>query len=268
MMDAISRVLKEVYNNRRRLIRLAFYDLKLMNKGTLFGLMWNLFNPALQILVYWFVFGYILDTPPPRGEYIYIVWMITGIIPWFYISESLMSSTVSIYSFAGVLKRMYIPLAIVPVKSVLTSFMSHLVAMFLVLTIYVFSGYKLKLGVIYLLYYMFCSFVFLTAYAMLASTITVLFKDFQRIMGSIIRFLFYITPIVWVPETLSEKMQLIVRLNPLAYIVMGYRNSILYGSDLMYNWKQGVYFWTFTAILFIIGCRVHVKIRKQFVDLI
>jgi len=268
MWHSVKTIVQENYENRYRLFRLALYELKAMNSGTTLGFFWNFLNPALQILVYWFVFSVGLNSTAPRGNYPYIIWMIMGIIPWFYISNALMSSTTSIYNYSSVIKRMYLPLSIVPVKTVLSAFFSHCGAMAVVFTIFLLSGYKLKWGCLWIFYYALCSIALLIGYSLLASAITVLFKDFQKIMTSVVKLLFYISPVVWVQENLPENIQFILKLNPLSYIINGYRDSILYGSSLLVHWKQGIYFWCFTLLLFLLGSCTHVRFRKKFLDLI
>lgn len=268
MLEDIKVVLKENYHNRHRLFRLANYELRSQNNGTVFGFLWNFLNPALQIFVFWFVFAIGLKSSAPQGGYPYIIWMMVGIIPWFYISTALTVTGNSIYAFSGVLKRMYIPLSIVPVKSVLSALIGHFWAMLVVVAITLCSGYSISGYWWQTFYYTFCSVAILVAYALIASAIVVVFRDFQKIMASIIRLLFYITPVVWVQDNLPENLRFILKLNPFAYIIDGYRDSLLYGRSLMWHWKQGMFFWILTIIMFIIGCHIHMKFRKQFIDLI
>lgn len=268
MWNSIKTVITECFENRYRLFRLASYELKAQNNGTVFGFFWNLLNPALQILIYWFVFEIGLNTASPRDGYPYIIWMIFGIMPWFYMSNSLVGSTGAILNFSGVLKRMNFPPAVVPVKTVLSSFLSHLLAMCVVFAIFFTCGYGLGANAILIFYFMFCSLAFLVGYALFASAVTVVFRDFQKLMNSIIRLLFYLSPVVWNQERLPENLQFVLKLNPLAYIIDGYRESILYNHSLLFHWKQGIYFWAFTLLLFAFGCTVHMRLRKQFMDLI
>ena len=268
MFNAVSLVTKEIVSNFRRTTKLALYEVKTQNSGTVFGVAWNFINPGMQILVYWFVFAIGLNAADPRGGYPYIIWMMVGIIPWFYIGNTLTTSMMSIHSYSGVLKRIYLPLAIVPVKTVMAMFFSHIGAMLIVFVLFLVAGYALSWGAIWVLYYMLCSLVFLSGYALLMSALNVLFRDLQKMMSSVIRLLFYITPVVWVQDNLPQNLQQFLKLNPLAYIITGYRNSILYGSSVAFNWRQGLYFWGFSLVLFLIGCSVHVKFRKQFIDLI
>ena len=268
MLSAVTTVIKENWTNRYRLVRLANYDLKQHNRGTVLGFLWNFLNPILQILVYWFVFAIGLNTSPPRGEYSYIIWMIVGVIPWFYISNALMSSTICIHGYSGIITYMYLPLSIIPVKTVLSELFGHFWSMLVVIALFLMGGYHLTWHAVFLLYYAFCSFSFLVAYALLASAITVLFRDFQHLMSSVVRLLFYLSPAVWSQEGLQENLQFVLRLNPFAYILEGYRESILYAGNPIWHWKQGIYFWAVTLILFVLGGVTHMKFRRKFIDLI
>lgn len=268
MFQAVRVVLTENWENRHRLIRLANYELKSQNYGTMFGFLWNFLNPALQIFVYWFVFAIGLRQASPNDEYPYLIWMIAGIIPWFYMSGAMQSSATSIYSYSGILKRMKLPLAIVPVKTVLAQFIGHLWALLVVLVVMLSAGIRFSLRNLQLIYFMFSGLCFLIALSLIFSSINVLFKDFQKILSSVIRLLFYITPIVWSQLSLNPTLTFILKLNPLYYLVEGYRESLLYPSGLLYHWRQMIYFWVVTIILFLIGSSVHMKFRKQFIDLL
>lgn len=268
MINAVRTVITENWKNRKRMFRLANYELKAQNNGTVFGFLWNFLNPALQILVYWFVFSIGLQVRAPQGEYPYIIWMIVGIIPWFYISAALQSSAMSIYSYSGVLKRVNLPLSIVPVKTVFSGFIGHVEAMLVVFAIILLSGSSVKSTAWQLPYYMLAMVCFLVGWSLFSSAITVVFKDFQKILSAIIRLLFYISPIVWSQENLPGNLQAILSYNPFAYILQGYRNCILYGYSLTVYWKMGIYFWIVTILLLLLGASIHMKFRKKFMDLI
>lgn len=268
MFEAVKTVITENWTNRKRMIRLANYESRSQNNGTVFGFLWNFLNPALQIFVYWFVFAIGLQVRSPRGEYPYLIWMIVGIIPWFYISAVLQSSAMSIYGYSSVIKRVKLPLSIVPVKTVFSGFIGHIWSMLVVFVIILFSGSKINPMVYQLPYYMLATICFLVGWSLFASAITVVFKDFQKILMPIIRLLFYISPIVWSQENLPENLQDVLSYNPFSYILEGYRNCILYGRSITENWQMGLYFWIVTILLFILGAAVHMKFRKKFMDLL
>jgi teichoic acid transport system permease protein len=252
----------------RRTLRLANFEYRAQNNGTWLGFLWNFLNPILQIAVYWLVFAIGLNRGAPQNGYSYIIWMIVGIIPWFFINNCLMATAMSFYKYNGIISHMFIPLSIIPVKTVISEFIEHCWNMLVVFIIFFASGYRVTINVLYLLYYAFAAIAFFIGYSLIVSAITVLYLDFQKLLSSFVRLLFFITPIVWTHDNLSPNLKTVLRLNPLGYIIEGYRGSILYGSDLLYNWKYGIYFWIVTLILFLLGCEIHCKFRKKFIDML
>lgn len=268
MFDSIKIVVKENIKDWRRTIRLANFEFRSQNNGTWLGFLWNFLNPILQIAVYWLVFAIGLNRGSPRDGYSYIIWMVVGIIPWFFINNALMATAMSFYKYNGIISHMFIPLSIIPVKTVISEFIEHCWAMLVVLCLFFASGYRLTFNAVYLIYYAFSAVAFLIGYSLIVSAVTVLYLDFQKLLSSFVRLLFFITPIVWTHDTLPENLKFILRLNPLGYIIEGYRGSILYGNDLTANWKYGLYYWGVTIVLFVLGCSIHCKFRRKFIDML
>ena len=268
MFDSMKTVINENVKDWRRTVRLANFEFRSQNNGKWLGFLWNFLNPLLQIAVYWFVFAIGLNRGAPRDGYSYIVWMIVGIMPWFFINGALMSTAMSFYRYNGIISHMYIPLSIIPVKTVISEFIEHCWTMLVVFVIFFASGYKLTVNSLYLIYYMISAIAFFIGYSLIVSAITVLYLDFQNLLSSFVRLLFFITPILWSHDTLSPTMKIVLRLNPLGYIIEGYRGSILYGNDLLANWKYGLYFWALTLVLFVVGSSVHCKFRRKFIDML
>jgi len=268
MLDSVKIVARENMNNWRRTLRLANFEFRVQNKGKLFGIVWNIMNPALQIAVYWLVFAIGLNRGAPQHGYSYIVWLITGTMPWFFLNNALMSTAMSFYKYNGIISHMYIPLSIIPVKTVMAEFIEHCWAMLVVFIIFLASGYSLTFKALYLLYYAFAAVAFLIGYSLIVSAITVLFLDFQNLLSSFVRLLFFITPILWSHDSLPGKLKFALRLNPLGYIIEGYRGSMLFNNDLLANWKYGIYFWVVTIFLFVAGSGIHCKFRRKFIDIL
>lgn len=268
ILESISTVMLELWDNRRRLFRLARYELKNQHGGTFFGFLWNFLNPALQILVYWFVFAVGLRRGGDINGVSYVIWLIIGIICWFYINQTMLGSNVSIMNFSDVLKRMKFPIAVVPAKTVASNLITHLCSMVIVFIIVIATGTPISSSVWLLPYYIFSSTFFITGYALLASSINVLFRDFHNISSTILRFLFYISPVMWLPSEESAVINIIMKINPFAYILNGYRDTILYGWTLEANLETGLIFWAISIAMFIIGCFLHMRIRNKFIDLL
>ena len=89
-----------------------------------------------------------------------------------------------------------------------------------------------------------------------------------NIIQLIIQVGFWATPLIWDPNTLSPKMQMIVKINPMYYICIGYRETF---SESIWFWEhpgETIYFWIFTLVMMLIGAYVFYKLRPQFADLL
>lgn len=267
-IEAVSTVITENWVNRKRLFRLAVYDLKNKNGGTALGFLWNFINPALQILIYWFVFVIGLRKGSNIGGVPYIIWLVVGIVPWFFINSCTVESNMSILSFRGVLKRMSFPMAVVPIKTVVTNLITHLISMAIALAIVLFSGVHIGSQFWQLAYYMFACIFFLVGYALFGSSITVLFRDYHNLFNNIMRMMFFLSPAMWNPDTSITVIRYMMLINPFAYIITGYRNALLYSEPLMNSFENGIIFWIISITIFITGCLLHMKLRHKFIDLL
>ena len=267
-MKMIKTVVSELYENRQRLFRLAIYENKARNSGTLLGSLWNFLNPALQIFVYWFVFSVGLKVLPDRGGYNYVTWMISGILPWLTINRAITSGATSIHKSAGIIKNVKMPLSLIPAKSVIGAAISHGYMLIVLVVVLIVSKVQFSLYFFQLIYYMICAVYFLIGFSLLTSAIDAVFKDFQNILSPCIRLVFYVSSVVWPLDSLSEEIQWILHINPLLYVIEGYRNSLLYQTGF---WTEGTYtlmFWIVSTIIFVLGCYMHTKLRERFIDLI
>lgn len=268
MFKSVATVISELWNNKVRLFRLARYELKSQHGGTFFGFLWNFMNPALQILVYWFVFAIGLRRGNDINGVPYIVWLVIGIICWYYMNQAMLGADMSIINFTDVLKRMKFPIAIVPTKTVASNFITHLCSMIIVFAVVLVSGVKVSSDIWLLPYFIFASTVFITGYGLFASTINVLFRDFHNISNTVMRFLFFISPVMWEPAADNRLLNIVMKINPFAYVLNGYRDTILYGRDFMENLDACIIFWVITIVMFAVGCLMHMRLRHKFIDLL
>lgn len=268
MISNIMNILKENYDNREKLIRLAWYELVAQNNSTFLGFLWNFITPGLQIFVYWFVFAIGLKSRSPVNGYPYIIWMMIGIFPWLFISSAITQGSKSIISYSAIIKRMKFPLSIVPTKAIISAFIAHLFAVGIMFIILLLGGYEINIMVIQLIYYMICGFLLVWGLGFVFSAIVVLSKDFQNILPSIIRLIFYMTPILWPIENVSDKFQMILKFNPFHYIISGYRDSIIYKRILFTEPIYDIVFWIITISIILLGVNIHTKFKNKFLDLI
>ncbi|MFI3226598.1 MAG: ABC transporter permease [Clostridia bacterium] len=268
VVESVKEVINEIRENCQRIIRISLFDYKLLNKDSYLGAGWNLLNPLIQIGTYWFVFGIGIRSGSPVNGHPFLIWMLCGLIPWFFISTCITQGASSIYAKARLMLTLKYPISTMPLSTILVAFYQHIAVLGILVLLLFVHGYFTNLYWINILYYFVYEFAFLVSLAMVTSVLTMIARDFQKLINSLIRLLFYLTPILWTIENLPITVQKIFQLNPVLYIVSGFRDSLLYDISIFEHLDKMVFFWILNLILFAIGCKLQVKFRDKFIDML
>lgn len=261
----ISRVLWE---ERAIVGRMAAFDYKLENKDTYLGRLWAFITPLIQIGTYWLVFGLGLRNGRDVDGYPYLAWMLIGLIPWFFISSCMVKGANAIYAKAGLIAKIKFPIATAPVSKVLQELYEFVIMLIIMFAILFCLGIRPDWCWLNLVYYIVYSIVFLVSLALITSVLTMVARDFYKLLNSIIRLLFYITPILWVMDSMPAIYQTIMQYNPIFYIVRGFRESILYGVSFFCQMNRVLLMWGINLLLYVTGCVLQSRFRNKFIDLI
>lgn len=267
-VSSLRMVLSEVYENRKRLWRIAVFDFEIKNKDSYLGKIWSLLNPLLQIFTFWLVFGAGLRSNAPVDGYPFILWMLCGIIPWFFFSNGITSGSGCIYSKSSTVLKFRYPMATLPVSNALTNLIEHIWTLGIVLVMFLIYGYLPGIHWINIGYYMVYTVFFLSAIGLISSALTMVARDFQKLIPPLMRLVFYLTPILWTLDQMPEWLQPILKINPAFYIVNGYRDSLLYRTWFFERWREMLFFWGLNFLLLVVGSILHRRLRSQFADLI
>ncbi|EQM26080.1 teichoic acid ABC transporter permease [Bacillus licheniformis CG-B52] len=273
-MKALIRVLKEQYLSLPLIIRLAAYETKSKYQMNYLGVLWQFLNPLIQMLAYWFVFGIGIRKSSEMitgvGEVPFIIWMLAGLIPWFFISPTILDGSNSVYKRINMVAKMNFPISSLPSVAIAANLFSYFVMMAIYVIVLLAFGIYPNLQWLEYIYYLFCMIVFMFAFSLFNSTISVLVRDYQFLLQSVTRLLFFLLPIFWdISTQLGDKhpaLLNVIKLNPLFYIIDGFRNSFFGGSWFFEDATYMLYFWAFTLLLLTVGSVLHMKFRDRFVD--
>jgi teichoic acid transport system permease protein len=225
----------------------------------------------IQIAVYSFVFGAGFRQGKPISEHIsYFEWLLAGISVWFFINQSILLGSKSIYTRIRMVSKMSFPMSVIPTFVIITKFYQHLMVLAAVIIILQCTGAYVTIQVLQLPYFMLSTIALMVSLSLITSTLATIVRDVQMIIQSIMRILFYLTPILWPLDMFEHHkwIQTIVMLNPLNYLIEGYRSSLLgYPSWFSIDrYGYTLYFWAMVLILFVLGAWIHTKFRDRFVD--
>lgn len=263
----------EFARQRKLIWDLAKADFKKRFVGSYFGIIWMFIQPIVTVLVYYFVFGIGFKSQTADPGVPFVLWLVAGIVPWFYFGEVMTNGTNSLQEYNYLVKKMVFRVEMLPVIKMLSCLLVHLI--FTLIMAVVFFGYGRfpSFSWIQVLYYMFAVSMFSLALIYFTSAINVFFKDMTQIVGICLQFGMWLTPIMWeesrfAGESFFPALKVILRLNPMYYIAAGYRDSLLYGTPFWSRSVLTIYFWGVTAILFFIGLKVFKRLRPHFSDVL
>lgn len=270
MRSAIT-VIKEQIEHFYLVRRLSLYELKSKNKSNYLGMAWEIINPVIQIMIYWFVFGSIRQRADieviPGFEVPFIFWLLGGFILWTFFYQSTIQGSKSIYTRIRILSKMNFPMSIIPNIVIFSQFYIHLIMLGITFLIFQFAGYYVSIYILQLLYFIFATFCLIFAISLITSTLSTIIRDVHMFLNATLRMLLYLSPILWQITILDDPLPTIMKLNPLYYLIEGYR-SALFGLDWYFivHWKYTLYFWAVVVVLFFIGSLLHIRFRRHFID--
>lgn len=265
-MKLVTQIIKEQFIHLRLIFQLSIYDIKGKYSQHYLGVLWQFLNPFIQISIYWLIFGLGFRKGHPVDDVPYFLWLVVGLIPWFFITPSILQGSNSIYAKVNLVSKMKFPVSVLPTVSIVSNTFNFLVMLILMGIILVVNKVNPGMYLIQLPYYLLCLYVFLFSVTLLFSTISVLVRDFQLMLQSMIRMIFYVTPILWVPGDLPNIIEQILKLNPVYYLIVGFRYTFLEKTWFFEDMAYTYYFWITSLLILFVGAVVHTKFKNKFVD--
>jgi ABC-type polysaccharide/polyol phosphate export permease len=255
---------------RRSLIfEMAKRDIITQYVGSMLGFFWTFINPLIMIFIFWLVFDVGLKAAPlGLGNVPFLLYLTTGMAIWLTFSEVMTGATSALIQNAFLVKKVVFPLSILPVVKLVSSFITHTI--FLLILILMLLIYHLPFSFYWFqaLYYFFAMSVLVLGISWFTSSVNIFFKDTMQIVNVLLQFGFWGTPIVWDIGIMPEKVQYILKFNPLYYIVQGYRDSFIYFVPFWEHWQMTLYYWGITGVVFCFGSIVFRRLRPHFADVL
>lgn len=271
-MKSAYKIIKEQIENFYLTKRLSLYELKSQNYNNYLGMAWEIINPSIQILIYWFVFGTLRDRAPIEiggVEIPFFSWLLAGFFLWIFFYQATIEGSKSVYTRLRILSKMNFPMSVIPGIVIFSKFYIHTIMLCITIIIFQLTGFYINIYYLQLLYFIFATFCFIYSISLITSTLSTIIRDVHMFLNSTLRMLLYLSGVLW-PITQLKEFPLIMnimKLNPLYYLIEGYR-SAFFGIEWYFieHWKYSLYFWLLVLVLFIIGSKFHLKFRKHFID--
>lgn len=271
-MKSLITVLREQLQYFYLIRRLSLYEIKSKNKSNYLGTAWEIINPSIQILIYWFVFGTLLQREDiiVGGQTVpFINWLMAAFFLWIFFYQSVIQGSKSIYSRLRMLSKMNFPMSVIPSYIIFSQFYVHVILICLTVLVFQFSGFYVNIYYFQFIYFIFAALMLVFAISLITSTLSTIIRDVHMLLNATLRMFLYISGVLW-PISLLEDIPYvlnIMKLNPLFYIIEGYRSSFFgTGWYFIEEWEYTLYFWIVVFLLLLFGSIIHVKFRRHFID--
>lgn len=246
---------------------LVINDFRSRYLNNVLGAVWAFVQPAVTVLIFWMVFAYGLKATPV-GDVPFSLWIIAGMVPWFFLSESISAASNAIIAQDYLVKKIAFDVEMLPVVKITSAVLVHLLFVILMMAIAMMYGYTPQLGWLQLLYYVVASLPFLLGIGWIFSSIIVFVRDLGHIISMGVQLFFWLTPIVWPLSAVPLEYRFWLLLNPFYTIVEGYRGALFGSSWFWDNPVQMVFFWGMSLGTMVFGLWVFRKLRPHFADVL
>lgn len=266
----------ELWQNRVLILQLAKNDFKTKYAGSVFGIIWAFIQPTVTVVVYWFVFQIGLgagDKMSPDGvTYAFVLWLMAGLVPWFFFQDTLVGGTNALLEYTYLVKKVVFKISILPIVKEISALFVHLFFIGLMMVLYTLAGHFPSIYWLQVIYYSGCLFMYCLGVSFATCAIVVFFRDLSQIITIIIQVQVWLTPIMWDFNEMAASGRMpgwliqIFKLNPMFYIVNGYRDSMINHVWFFERLNLTVYFWVITGIFFVVGAFVFKRLKVHFAD--
>lgn len=237
-------------------------ELKVRYKNSLLGYIWSIANPLAFAFVYFIAFKVVMKIKMED----YSLFLIAGLFPWQWFSNSAIASTGVLLGNASVIKKVRFPRSVIPLAMVLQDMIHFLISVPVVI-FFLFLFHKTpSFAWIYGIPVLLSIQLLITfGFSLILSSVNLFFRDIERLVLIIITLMFYFTPIIYSESMIPAKYEYMVILNPLAFLMISWRNLFLKGTlDAYYL----VISFLYALLFFLSGCLVYKKLSYRFAEVL
>lgn len=231
------------------------------------GVFWSVIHPLATFSVYLLVFGFFLKIRMPQSTSVldFALYFSAGYFPWVFFSNAVTRAATCIVDNRNYIKKVAFPSEIFPFSLMLSEGVSLLISITIVvifsISVHGFSFLLLLLPIVILL-----EMIFVLSCVLLASAITVFFRDIPQLLNSVFMVWFWLTPIAYTVDLIPKKLEILVFANPMHHVLALYRSMLLNSS--MPNMKVLLLFTLFSLTLLYVSLLIFQRAKRHFSDLL
>ena len=268
-MSILKEIIGEHIKFREQTLKMARSDLVRTYRGAALGWGWAIIKPVVTIGVYWFAMAIGMRNGGDVNGYPYLLWLISGIVPWFYMSEMLSQGTDCMRKYSYLITKMRYPVSTIPMFSSISKLAVNMILLAVVLVIFCLYGYKPTVYWLQLPLFIFMSFFFFTLWTLFAAPIACISKDFSNLVKSFVFALFWLSGVVWNADGVQNStIKSVIKLNPITYLTTGFRDCLINEVWFFERPRSLIGFCCVTLVLLLLALGSYKKLRREIPDVL
>jgi lipopolysaccharide transport system permease protein len=255
---------KELFEYRELIGFLAWRDIMVQYKQAIFGIAWAVVRPVFSVLVYTLVFGKLAKLSSSGIPY--PLFTLCGVVAWSFFAVALTQSTVSLLANTNLLTKVYFPRLAIPIASLgrgAVDFVISLILLVILMAIYGFAAPKM---IILFPIFLAMGLAITFGVGLFFSALSAKYHDIQHAIPFLAQMWFWVTPVAYGLENIPEKFQSIFFLNPMTWIIQGFRWSLLGAGEM--DWQKILITALFSVAVLLAGLLYFRRKESEFADII
>lgn len=207
----------------RHLVRCDFI---VRYKGSVLGVLWSFMLPLAQLLVLVFLFQRVV----PLDIDAYPAFVFSALLPWTWFSTCLGSAGTLLVSNRGLVRRPNFSPVTLIIVNIMSNMLNYLVVLPILFVMLTFYDRTITPALLMLPLLILIQGIFMVGLGLIIATLNVFYRDVQHIMNILLMLLFYMTPVFYQPQAVSEDFRILYTWNPIAALIQNYRAIFFYGT--------------------------------------
>lgn len=262
-MNTLSNILKDwwIWRYRRLIWRLTINDLKAKYNNTILGFLWSLLSPLLEMIVLYVIFMNFRHAEPN-----YAVYLLTGIIAYRFFTKGTSFTMRTIQANSSIISNYALPRQIFVMETAFSAFISFFLEFVVLIPLImivagILSWTAILFPLVHLVY-----LLLIYGLGLILAAFYPYFRDLGELWGVVTRLGFFTCPILYPISIIPESILPYYMLNPLAHLIMIYREIIIDGK--IPGFQEVAYVFFIGLVLYIVGSLIFHRLQKRFTEVI
>lgn len=269
MSVTFAKYLERLNRNRAVLLTLIVDDFQGQYRGALLGVFWALLRPLAFIGAIWFVITTGFKGSDMVGENVpFILYLLCGYLPWLLFIDSVNGSMNSLVSNRFLLQQATFQPSLFPLIKFGSAIFLHLIFLVLLFIVLIAHGHYPTIYWLQVPLLMLLLFLLVLGIGWFTSSLRLFSTDVSQVVAVILQVGFWLTPIFWSLSLLPERLKGLASLNPMAFVIEGYRDALLRSNWIWERPDELVIYLATCAVLCLIGGMIFRRLRPHFGEMV